>query len=106
MDVGSVLKKPESLWGKSADEIATGFEEAGYGAAVRTSRSGKAQIVEVSGHPEISQIQVHPGGGRHGGAHIKISTTTEGKIKVVDPKTYKPTPGEKTKVIPFRGGQG
>src|SRR5690606_15205706 len=64
--VGEVVTKPESLWGKSAGEIAAGFKEAGYKATVRTSRSGKAQIIEVSGHPEVSQIQVHPGGGRHG----------------------------------------
>lgn len=64
------------------------------------------QIVEVAGHPQVEQIQVHPGGGRRGGAYVTISTSTEGKIKVVDPATYKPTPGEKARVVPFRGGGG
>lgn len=104
--MGEVLAKPESLWGRSADDIAIGFNEAGYKTTVRTSRSGNAQIVEVSGHPQVSQIQVHPGGGRHGGAYVKISTTTEGKIKVVDSSTYKPTPNEKVRLVPFRGGGG
>jgi hypothetical protein len=46
-------------------------------------------------------IQVHPGGGMHEGAYYKISTSTVGKIKVVDPKTYKATPGEKAKIINY-----
>jgi RHS repeat-associated protein len=104
VDINDILTKPESLWGKSAEEIADGFSEAGFRVKVRISRSAKAQIVEISGHPQISQIQVHPGGGRHGGAYLKISTTTEGKIKVVDPKTYKPTPDEKVRVVSFNGG--
>ena len=49
--------------------------------------------------PEISQIQVHPGGGRHRGPYTKISTSTQGVIEVVDQGTYKPTPGEKAQII-------
>lgn len=106
VNIGEVLTKPESLWGRSAKEIAAAFTEAGYGATVRQSTRGsaRAQIIQVSGHPQITQIQVHPGGGRHGGAYYKISTNTEGKVKVVNPDTYKPTPGEKVRVVPFNGG--
>ena len=53
----------------------------------------------MKGHPEISQVQIHPGGGRHGGSYYKISTTTQGTIKVVDSSTYKPSVGEKAKII-------
>jgi uncharacterized protein RhaS with RHS repeats len=102
----SILAKPEVLWGKSADEIATAFKKAGFDAKVRQSTRGsaRAQIVEVSRHPEITQIQVHPGGGRHEGAYYKISTNTKGKIKVVDQDTYKPTPDERVRIVPFNGG--
>ncbi|MCX8728745.1 MULTISPECIES: hypothetical protein [unclassified Gilliamella] len=41
----------------------------------------------------------HPGGGRHGGSYYKVSTTTQGTIKVVNPKTYKPNAGEKATII-------
>lgn len=64
-----------------------------------TRGSRKALIVEVKGHPQIPQVQVHPGGGRHEGACYKVSTTTEETIKIVGPSTYEPNPGEKAKVI-------
>jgi hypothetical protein len=57
-----------------------------------------ACIVEIDGNKEIAQIQVHPGGGRHSGAYIKISTN-QGIVKVVDPATYQPTPGEKATIV-------
>lgn len=59
----------------------------------------KTPIVEVKGHPQISQVQVHTGGGRHEGTYYKASTTTEGTIKIVEPSTYKPNPGEKAKLV-------
>lgn len=87
--------------GRSTDDIAKDFQAAGYQVNVRQSirGSGQAVIIEVKGHPEISQIQIHPGGGRHGGSYYKVSTTTQGTIKVVDPKTYKPSAGEKATII-------
>jgi hypothetical protein len=94
-------KSPQSIWGRSADDIAKDFQAAGYQVNVRQSTrgSGKAVIIEVKGHPEISQIQIHPGGGRHGGSYYKVSTTTQGTIKIVDPNTYKPSVGEKAIII-------
>ncbi|QYN47097.1 hypothetical protein GYM74_07755 [Gilliamella sp. ESL0405] len=94
-------KSPQSIWGRSADDIAKDFQAAGYQVNVRQSTrgSGQAVIIEVKGHPEISQIQIHPGGGRHGGSYYKVSTTTQGTLKVVDPKTYKSSAGEKATII-------
>jgi hypothetical protein len=79
---------------------ADAFRRAGYKASVRQSSrgSGLARIVEIQGHKEISQIQVHPGGGRHGGAYVKISTN-HGTLKVVDSSTYEPTPGERANIV-------
>jgi hypothetical protein len=56
------------------------------------------------GDPENTQIQIHPNGGRHVVAYCKISTSTQGRIKVVNPKSYKPTPDEKVKIVPFKAG--
>jgi len=61
--------------------------------------SGQAATIEVKGYPEINQIQYHPRGGRHGGSYNKVSTTTQGTIKVVDPASYKPGAGEKATII-------
>ena len=95
------IKNPQSIWGKSADDIAKDFQAAGYQVNVRQSSrgSGQAVIIEVKGHPEISQVQIHPGGGRHGGSYYKVSTTTQGTVKVVDSNTYKPSAGEKATII-------
>uniref|UniRef100_UPI0019341E3F hypothetical protein n=1 Tax=Gilliamella sp. ESL0250 TaxID=2705036 RepID=UPI0019341E3F len=92
---------PQSIWGRSVEDLVGDFRAAGYQVNVRQSSrgSGQAVIIEVKGHPEISQIQIHPGGGRHGGSYYKVSTTTQGTIKVVDPSTYKPSAGEKAKIF-------
>jgi hypothetical protein len=101
LDAGSVLSNPSSLWGRSAEEIAQAFLDAGYEATIRQSTRGskRAQIVELAGHKEIRQIQVHPGGGRHGGAYIKVSTTRQGIVKVVDPETYRSLPNERSTIV-------
>jgi len=106
LNVSGIAKNPASLWGRSADEIAQGLNDAGFSATVRQSTrgSGRAQIISVEGHPEITQIQVHPGGGRHGGSYIKVSTSTEGKIKVIDPETYVADPNEVVRTIPYNEG--
>ena len=95
------VAQPQSIWGRSADDIAQNLKTSGYEANIRQSTrgSGKALIIEVKGHPQITQIQIHPGGGRHEGAYYKISTSTSGTIKVVDPVSYKATPGEKATIV-------
>ncbi len=94
------MKNPQAIWGKTGQEIADEFTEAGYKATVQQSTRGSKLSVQVrvQGHPKITNVQVHPGGGRHGGSYYKISTSTQGKIKVVDPATYIPTPGEKATI--------
>jgi filamentous hemagglutinin len=76
--------------GKSADEIADALTSQGYEVTVRNSTrsSSGAQIIEIhnnGGGMNISQVQVSPGGGRHGSSpYIKISTTDQGIFKIVD----------------------
>ncbi len=102
-----ILTNPRSLWGMTAEEIADVFKAAGYDATIEASTKGsmRSTQVRITGHPKIMNIQVHPGGGRHGGAYYKISTSTQGKIKVVDPETYVPTPGEKATIVPYKGDE-
>lgn len=79
--VNNILKNPTSVVGKTADDIARLFNDAGYKATVEQSSkkgtSGKAVQVRIEGHPKIANIQYHPGGGRHtleGVPYWKIST--------------------------------
>ena len=82
-----IISSPSSIWGKTSAELAD----------QTSSKKGsqKAKIIKISGHSKVSQIQVHPGGGRHQGNYYKISTTSEGKIKVIDIETYKADLDEK-----------
>lgn len=102
------LTNPASIWGKSAKDIMNLANDIdGITAVLDISNKGskKAQIVKISGHSKITQIQVHPGGGRHSGAYYKISTSTEGKIKVIDPDTYKPDINEKATLYDYKSGK-
>jgi hypothetical protein len=88
--VDNLVGNPQSIAGRSAEDIAGQFTAAGYPAHVEQSTkkgtSQRAQQVRIEGHPEIANIQVHPGGGRHtpeGSPYWKISTSTQGKTWVV-----------------------
>ncbi|TGO01947.1 hypothetical protein PN36_33885 [Candidatus Thiomargarita nelsonii] len=99
--VDKLLNDPKSIWGKSPEEIRDLFQNAGYKTVIESGKKGSklSKQIRIEGHPKITNIQYHPGGGRHGGSYYKISTSTKGKIKVVDRATYKPTTGEKTEII-------
>lgn len=72
------------------------FQAAGYQVKVRQSIRGLGQevIIEVKGHPEISQIPIYERGGRHDGSNYKVLTTIQGSIKVVDAKTNNSSVGK------------
>lgn len=96
-----ILEKPKKIWGRSAEDIAKDFKDAGYTVVEKGSKvaGNKSEIIKIQGHKQITQIQVSPSSRRHGGAYYKISTSDRGVVKVVDKKTYKPTPGEKSTII-------
>ncbi|NKC21303.1 MULTISPECIES: hypothetical protein [Pseudoalteromonas] len=73
----------------------------GYQVALRQSTrgSGNAAIIKVDGHKQVTQIQVHAGGGRHGGAYYKISTSTKGKVWVVNPATFRADLNQKGTIV-------
>jgi hypothetical protein len=89
--VKDILKNPKAYWGKSAEEISQAFQDAGFKTIVRQAPRGsqRAKLIDIEGHPQIQQIEVHPGGGLHKGAYLRFSTNSNGRIKIIDPKTYK-----------------
>lgn len=108
--VQDFIDNPTIFKGKSAKEIAQMLQESGYEVEVvvsKRSRSG-AQIIKIKNTSEvegrnISQVQVSPGGGRHGeNPYVKISTTDEGRIKIIDgsQSNYK-TDGDEKSIIIF-----
>lgn len=70
----------------------------------KKSRSG-AKIIKIkneSKNKNISQLQVSPGGGRHGSSpYVKISTNDIGKYKIVDGSItdYKQNADETAEII-------
>ena len=112
VSVDDLKANPSVFSGKSADEIAQTLTDAGYDVTIQKSARSKsgAQIIKINnpgGGKNISQVQVSPGGGRHGGnPYVKISTTDQGIIKIVNgsESLYK-TDGKETATIIFSGGK-
>ena len=104
-----ILANPASVWGKSAKELEDEINKIeGINASTsKTTRgSKKADKVSINGKSQISQIQVHPGGGRHTeGPYYKISTSSKGIIKVIDPTDYK-YQGDNCLFYDYNGNRG
>lgn len=112
VSIDDIKANPNVFNEKSIEEIADVLRKSGYDVTIKTStrsRSG-AQIIQINnpgGGKNISQVQVSPGGGRHGNnPYVKISTNDQGKIKIVDgiESTYI-TDGKETATIVFSGGE-
>jgi filamentous hemagglutinin len=112
ISIEAIEANPSVFSGKSASEIADMLQAEGYDVTIQTSTKSStgAQIIKINNPGNgrnISQVQVSPGGGRHGeNPYVKISTTDEGIIKIVDgaESTYK-TDGTETAKIIFTGGE-
>ncbi|SCM83023.1 Filamentous hemagglutinin family N-terminal domain protein [uncultured Sporomusa sp.] len=110
--IEDIAANPKALSGKSAEEVAQMLREAGYDVTVQASKKSTsgAQIIKINNPGEgrnITQVQVSPGGGRHGAnPYVKISTSDQGIIKIVDgaEDIYK-TDGVETAKIIFTGGK-
>ncbi|MBN8231112.1 SH3 domain-containing protein [Corallococcus macrosporus] len=95
-----LLLNPKRIWGKGPDQIAEVFRQAGYKVEIAPSTKGSRLSKQIQiKNSDIQNIQVHPGGGRHGGSYYKLSTSSKGILKVVDRATYIPTLGEKATII-------
>ena len=100
----------EEFMGKSVEQIAELLRKNGYEFNVRPSnrqnKGSTAVIIEItnpSKERNIDQIQISPDGSKHHGKipYVKISTSNEGLIKVIDgtPKAYKTDGKEKARLI-------
>lgn len=101
----------EEFMGKTVEQIADMLRQNGYEFDIHPSKNREktgstAQIIEItnaSKERNIKQFQVSPdGSSRHGNVpYVKISTSNEGKIKVIDgtPEKYVPGNNEKARLI-------
>jgi filamentous hemagglutinin len=112
ISVESIKTNPQAFSGKNAQEIADMLTDAGFDVTVNTSTrsSSGAQIIKIQNPGDgrnISQVQVSPGGGRHGSnPYIKISTTDQGIIKIIDgPESLYKSDGLETSTNIFVGGK-
>ncbi len=105
--IEAVKSNPKAFSGKSADEIADLLKSEGYDIIIKKSEKSKSgaeiiQIKNTGGAKNITQVQVSPGGGRHGdNPYIKISTCDQGIIKIVDgsKELYKSNAVENSTII-------
>lgn len=99
---------PTVFSGKSVDETAQALMDSGCDIAIRDSakKDSEAKIIKIinpGNGKNISQVQVSPGGRRHGkNPYIKFSATDQGIIKVIDgyEKDYK-TDGKEKAILIF-----
>ena len=98
----------EEFMGKSVEQIAELLRQNGYKFNIRPSKNkgSTAQIIEITNPTKernIKQVQVSPdGSSRHGNVpYVKISTSNDSKIKVIDGnrKEYVPGNNEKARMI-------
>ena len=101
----------EEFMGKSVEQIAELLQQNGYKFNIRDSKNREktgstAQIIEITNSTKernIKQVQVSPdGSSRHGNVpYVKISTSDESKIKVIDGtrEQYVPGNNEKARLI-------
>ena len=89
---GEFVDNPQSLWGKTADDLE---EVLGSDWTRGTYGSSKTGWKFTNGD---KMIAYHPGGGKHVGNYYKLSSGQVGKIKIVGPD-YVRLPGDKARII-------
>ena len=104
----SIEANREEFMGKSVEQIAELLRQNGYTFNIRPSKhkDSTAQIIEITNASKdrnIKQVQVSPdGSSRHGNVpYVKISTSNEGKIKIINgtPEKYVAGDNEKARLI-------
>ena len=100
----------EEFMNKSVEQIADLLKENGYEIRIRPSnrqnKGSTAMIIEItnpSKERNIDQVQISPDGSKHHGnvPYVKISTSNEGLIKVIDGtrEQYRTDGTEKARLI-------
>lgn len=100
----SIAANREEFMGKTVEQIAELLRQNDYEVRIRPSKNREktgstAQIIEITNASKdrnIKQVQVSPdGSSRHGNVpYVKVSTSNEGKIKVIDGTPEKYIPGD------------
>lgn len=89
-----LINRPYTAAGKSADDILKAFTQDGIPAVITGSnRPGSAAVFvrpDLSVSKNLSLVEVHPGGGVHGGAYVRLSGPEIGTMHIVNPKTFDP----------------
>jgi len=112
LSLDDICTNPKLFSGKTVDDYAKMLKDAGYDVTIQVSNksSSGAEIIQIKNAgsgKNITQFQVSPGGGRHGELpYVKISTSDQGKIKIIDgTRSQYKSNGPETATLIFLGGE-
>lgn len=90
------LNKPDNVWGMAGEDLLTYYRLQGFDGTRRQpgkGQSGKAFVYVLQGHPELQEVEYHPGGGRHRAEYYKFLRHDGSKVKIINeryaPRTIK-----------------
>ncbi len=100
--IDELMADPSKIHGSSVKDVAEFLTRNGVNFTIKPTtgsvQTGTVFVITPGQKTNITQIQWHPGGGRHRGSYWKISTSDRGRIKVVD-SNYVVEPGENAIII-------
>jgi RHS repeat-associated protein len=87
--------KPDNVAGLSYENLMQHYQLRGFEVVpkvARSSSSGKAKIFQVPNHPDIQEVQYHPGGKTHGDTpYYKFTLRDKSEIRIVpEPDKFYP----------------
>lgn len=90
------LSKPDNVWGMTGEDLLTYYRLQGFDGTRRQpgkGQSGKAFVYVLQRHPEIKEVEYHPGGGTHDAEYYKFLRHDRSEIKIINgnyiPRTIK-----------------
>lgn len=90
------LSKPDNVWGMTGEDLLTYYRLQGFDGTRRQpgkGQSGKAFVYVLQGHPELHEVEYHPGGGRHRAEYYKFLRHDGFEVKIINeryvPRTIK-----------------
>jgi hypothetical protein len=90
------LSKPDNVWGMTGEDLLTYYRLQGFDGTRRQpgkGQSGKAFVYVLQGHPELQEVEYHPGGGRHRAEYYKFLRHDGSEVKIINeryvPRTIK-----------------
>lgn len=90
------LSRPDNVWGMTGEDLLTYYRLEGFDGTRRQpgkGQSGKAFVYVLQGHPELHEVEYHPGGGRHMAEYYKFLRHDGSEVKIINeryvPRTIK-----------------